>query len=308
MTSHAFHTVDVFTSRRFGGNPLAVFPAADSIDPAAMPAIAREFNFSETAFVLRPEDPRHTRRVRIFTLSGEVPFAGHPTIGTAFVLAMAGLVPLAGDSTNIVLEEGVGPVPVTIRRVDGRPDFAQLTVARLPEFGPPAPAPEDLARALGIDAADIRGDAFYPEGASCGLPILFVPLRSLDALKRSRPELGAFSRVIAPYWAPMVMVFCAGDETTRTNYHARVFAPTFGVLEDPATGSACAALGGYLAKRSNRREGTLQWVVEQGVEMGRPSIIEIEADVSAGALTAVRVGGSSVLVTKGELILDQELG
>jgi trans-2,3-dihydro-3-hydroxyanthranilate isomerase len=302
MPTHTFYTADVFTSRRFGGNPLAVFPEADAIDPAAMPAIAREFNFSETAFVLRPDDPRHTRRVRIFTLTGEVAFAGHPTIGTACVLASAGLVELDGDATKIVLEEGVGPVPVTIRRVNGSPGFAQLTVAQLPEFGPPPPAPVDLARALSIDVSDIRADVFHPEGATCGWPILFVPLWSREALKRARPDLGEWDRVVAPYWAQMTMVFCAGEESAR--YHARVFAPTFGVLEDPATGSACAALGGYLAKRDGRRDGTLEWVIEQGADMGRPSIIEIEVDMSRGAVTAVRVGGNSVIVTKGEFTLD----
>jgi trans-2,3-dihydro-3-hydroxyanthranilate isomerase len=304
MPTYPFYTADVFTSRRFGGNQLAVFPAADSMDPSVMQAIAREFNFSETAFVLPPDDPAHTRRVRIFTLGGEVAFAGHPTIGTAFVLTTAGLITLAGDSTKIVLEEGVGPVPVTILLENGAPSFAQLTAAQLPEFGPKPPAPADLARALNLEASDIRTDVFSPEGVSCGWAVLFVPLESLDALKRSRPQLDEWNRVIAPYWAQMLMVFCASEETQRAAYHARVFAPTFGVLEDPATGSACAALGGYLAKRDSRLEGTLKWVVDQGIEMGRPSVIEIEVDKSAGAVTAVRIGGSSVLVTKGELILD----
>jgi trans-2,3-dihydro-3-hydroxyanthranilate isomerase len=304
VTNHSFYTADVFTSARFGGNQLAVFPDAEGIDPAVMQSIAREFNLSETTFVLRPKDPRHTRHVRIFTPAAEVQFAGHPTVGTAFVLATAGLVELTGDVTTMVLEEGVGPVPVTIRSANGRPDFAQLTAAQLPEYGPPAPAIAALARVLSLDASDIRTDAFAAESATCGLPFLFVPLESRAAVSRARPRLDEWDTVLGAYWAKNIMVFCSDDESTGTDYRARMFAPTLGVPEDPATGSACAALGGYLAKRDARRDGTLKWVVQQGVEMGRPSVLEIEVDKSAGAVTAVRVGGNSVLVTKGELILD----
>lgn len=304
MPSYRYFTADVFTSRRFGGNPLAVFPEADGLDPAVMQLIAREFNFSETTFVLPPANPKHTRQVRIFNPAHEMPFAGHPTVGTAFVLATAGLIELTGDTTSIVFEEGVGPVPVTIRSVNGKPDFAQLTAAQPPEFGPPPPSPADLARALGLQTSDIRTDAFSPEGVSCGLPFLFVPLSDRDALARARPRLDEWEKVVVPYWSQKVMLFCADTDAKGSDYRARMFAPTIGVMEDPATGSAAAALGGYLAKRDNRRDGTAKWIVQQGVEMGRPSVLEIEVDKKAGVVTAVRVGGSSVLVTKGELLID----
>src|SRR4051812_13054056 len=171
-----FVTADVFTDRTFGGNQLAVFPDARGIDPGLMPRIAREFNFSETTFVLPPTDPANTARVRIFTPGGELPFAGHPTVGTAHVLASLGIVRLTGDSTKIVFEEGAGPVPVTISSRDGKPTFAQLTAAKLPETGRTPPSREILARMLSLEPGALRPDPFTPQTVSCGVPFLFVPL------------------------------------------------------------------------------------------------------------------------------------
>jgi trans-2,3-dihydro-3-hydroxyanthranilate isomerase len=303
MSTFQFFTADVFTSTRFGGNQLAVFPNAKELAPDLMSHIAREFNFSETTFVLPPSDPKHTRRVRIFTPGGELPFAGHPTVGTAFVLATIGDIKLSGDETRIVLEEGVGPVPVTVRARNGKADFAQLSVAQLPEFGPPAPSPADLARCLGLDAGDILSGEFSPEAASCGVPFLFVPVKDRKTLGRIRVRLDDFERVLGSYWTSKVFIFCKDPELRDSDYRARMFAPMIGVPEDPATGSACVAFGGYLAKRDKRTDGTLKWIVEQGFEMGRPSLLEVEVDKRAGATTAARVGGNSVLVTKGEIYL-----
>ncbi|MGH7638902.1 MAG: PhzF family phenazine biosynthesis protein [Gemmatimonadaceae bacterium] len=300
MPTFAFVTADVFTKQRFGGNQLAVFPDAQGIDPALMQRIAREFNFSETTFVLPPSDPKHTRRVRIFTPGSELPFAGHPTVGTAFVLATVGAIELDGPETRIVFEQGVGPVPVTIRAENGRPGFAQLTAAVLPEFTP-APVARDLAHALGLDAGDVLEGKFGPEGASCGVPFLFVPVRNRATLGRARVRLDDFEKLLAAYGTQKVFVFCDEPELKGSHFRARMFAPGIGVPEDPATGSAVAAFAGYLAKRDERRDGTLRWVIEQGFEMGRPSILEAEADVRKGAVTAIRVGGHSVLVTRGEL-------
>ena len=302
MPTYPFVTADVFTKQRFGGNQLAVFPDAQGIDPALMQSIAREFNFSETTFVLPPSDPKHTRRVRIFTPGSELPFAGHPTVGTAFVLATVGAIELDGRETRIVFEQGVGPVPVTIRAENGVPGFAQLTAAVLPEFTP-APAARDLANALGLDAGDVLEGKFSPEGASCGVPFLFVPVRNRATLARARVRLDDFEKLLATYGTQKVFVFCDEPELRGSDYRARMFAPGIGVPEDPANGSAVAAFAGYLAKRDDRRDGTLRWVIEQGFEMGRPSILEAEADVKNGSIAAVRVGGHSVLVTRGELQL-----
>src|SRR3954469_25219630 len=179
-------TCDVFTDRKFGGNQLAVFPDAREIAPELMAPIAREFNYSETTFVLPPDEPSHTAKVRIFTPGGELQFAGHPTVGTAHVLAVIRAIALTGDETRIVFEEGVGPVPVTIRTKNGVPEFAQLSVAKLPEVGPPAPSREKLAAMLSLTPRDLVGGEMMPEAVSCGTPFLFVPLVDRAAVGRAR--------------------------------------------------------------------------------------------------------------------------
>jgi trans-2,3-dihydro-3-hydroxyanthranilate isomerase len=301
MRAH-FITADVFTDRAFGGNQLAVFPDAGAIDPAMMQAIAREFNFSETTFVLPPSDPVHTARVRIFTPGGELPFAGHPTVGTAHVLAVTGAIPLTGDATKIVFEEGAGPVPVTIRSRAGNPVFAQLTAAKRPEIGPAPPPRERLAEVLSISPDAIRAGAFSPQVVSCGVPFLFIPLVDRAAVGAARVKLDAWSEVLAGLTSE-IFVFAEGGERPGSNIRARMFAPGIGIPEDPATGGAAVALAGYLAARDPRRDGTLRWVIEQGFEMGRPSILEAEADKGDGIVVATRVGGETVVVTEGDMHL-----
>jgi trans-2,3-dihydro-3-hydroxyanthranilate isomerase len=295
-----FFTADVFTSTRFGGNQLAVLPDARGLTDEQMLAIAREFNYSESTFVFPPDDPAHTRRVRIFTPGGEVPFAGHPTVGTAFVLAAIGEVPLTGAATRIVLEEKVGPVPVVIRARDGHPVFCQFSVAKLPEVGTPLPPRSAIASTLSLNEEDLLDGAWHPQVVSCGLPFAFVPVRDRGVVARSRIRLDRWEEHLSRTDGHALMVFAMDAEGAGHDVHARMYGPGFGVPEDPATGSACAALGGYLAARSTQ-QGTLRWVVEQGYEMGRPSLIEIEADKSGEAITAVRVGGASVLVCEGRM-------
>jgi trans-2,3-dihydro-3-hydroxyanthranilate isomerase len=296
-------TCDVFTDQKFGGNQLAVFPDARDIAPELMQPIAREFNFSETTFVFPPDDPSHTAKVRIFTPGGELQFAGHPTVGTAHVLATIGAVKVTGDETRIVLEEGVGPVPVVIRSRNGIPEFAQLSVAQLPQVGPPPPSRETLAAALSLSPDDLLSGNMHPETVSCGTPFLFIPLRDRAAVARARVKLDLFDAALDGYATNKVMVFATEAEQPGHDVRARMFAPGIGVPEDPATGSACVGLGGYLAARDSRSDGTLRWIVEQGFEMGRPSILEVEADKKAGAITAVRVGGKTVMVCEGTFAL-----
>lgn len=298
-----FVTVDVFTDRRFAGNPLAVFPDASGIDPVLMPAIAREFNLSETVFVLPPDDPRHTRRARIFTPGSELPFAGHPTVGTGWLLAHLGLVPLTGDRTDLVLEEGVGPVRVTVFADNGRPVRSELGVAKLPEKGPAPAGVADLAAMLSLEASDLAGAPHASEAWSCGTPFLFVPLRDRAAVGRARLRADVWDRVAAAGGAAGVFVFAADPELDGSDLRARMFAPNLGVGEDPATGSAVSALGGYLAERDGTRDGTRRWVIEQGFEMGRPSLLELSVDRKAGGITDVRVGGPTVFVSEGEIEL-----
>ncbi|HTR77105.1 MAG TPA: PhzF family phenazine biosynthesis protein [Gemmatimonadaceae bacterium] len=296
-------TADVFTDSMFGGNQLAVFPDAGAIPPDLMPRIAREFNYSETTFVLPPADPAHTARVRIFTPGGELPFAGHPTVGTAHVLASIGAIRLTGDRTTIVFEEGVGPVPVLIRSTAGKPTFAQLSAAKLPESGAKPPDARTLAKMLSLAPTDLLGGDYEAETVSCGVPFLFIPLKNRSAVGNARLDPALWEATLSRYDTSKVFVFARDAERTGSDIRARMFAPGIGVPEDPATGSAAVALGGYLARRDSRQTGTLRWVVEQGFEMGRPSILEIEVDKSGGAVTASRVGGSSVVVCEGQMSL-----
>jgi trans-2,3-dihydro-3-hydroxyanthranilate isomerase len=301
MARYRYLTADVFTDMPFGGNQLAVFPDARGIPEHRLQDVAREFNYSETTFVYPASDQAHTRRVRIFTPGNELPFAGHPTVGTAHVLAAIGDLPLSGDETRIVFEELVGPVPVTIRTEGGVPTFCQLSVAKLPEEGPPAPPREALAAVLGLERDDVLDGEWTPRGWTCGVPYLFVPLRDRDAVARARVNLEQWERVLAGTWAPEPFVFTRAGERAGSDLHGRMFAPAFGIPEDPATGSAAVAMAGYLQRRDGRGDGTLRWRLEQGFEMGRPSILDIEADVAHGDITGVRVGGGSVIVCEGTM-------
>jgi trans-2,3-dihydro-3-hydroxyanthranilate isomerase len=291
---HRFLTADVFTDRPFGGNPLAVFPDGRNLSSDQMQRVARELNLSETVFVLPPDDPGHSRRLRIFTPGMEVPFAGHPTVGTALILARLGEIETAEGETRITFEEGVGPVPVTLRSEGGVPVFAQLSVAQLPEFGPPSPSAAELAEMLALDPGDILTGDDFPQAASCGVPFLYIPLRNRDALRRARVRPDRWEALVADTWAPHLYVF-AREPALRV----RMFGPAFGIPEDPATGAAAAAFGGYLGTRAPERDGTLRWTIEQGVEMGRPSLLHLEVDKKDGAITAVRVGGGAVLMSEG---------
>src|SRR5512138_2190543 len=209
MRSYRFITADVFTGTRFGGNQLAVLPDARGLSTDEMWAITREFNYSESTFVLPPDDPKHTRRVRIFTPGGEVPFAGHPTVGTAHVLAAIGEIPLTGAETRIVLEENVGPVPVVIRARDGKPDFAQFSVAMLPQVSDPGISRQALASMLSLEPDDLLDGDYSPQTVSCGLAFLFVPLRDRKAVARSRLRLEPWEQSLKGTASEMIMVFAA---------------------------------------------------------------------------------------------------
>ncbi len=309
-----FITADVFTSVPFTGNQLAVVFGAEGLPTETLQAITREFNYAETTFVFAPEDPAHTRRVRIFTPELEVPFAGHPTIGTAHVLVASGEVRGEGDELTLVLGENVGPVPVRVKLVNGVPVHAQLTTAQLPEERVEVTDLEALASVLSLSASDIVGGTHAPAGVSCGLPFQLIALNSVEAVERARLRMDAWESVLRGTWAawPMVFAMSRGAEGNAErdallpehvrgcDIRARVFVPGSTVPEDPATGSANACLAGYLAKRTPR-DGLLQWSVAQGVEMGRPSRLSIEAHKQLGVIDAVRVGGATVLVSEGTM-------
>ena len=296
--NYQFYTADVFTDKPFSGNQLAVFPNAEGLNKTIMQQIAAEFNFSETVFVFPALNSDIDRRLRIFTPSGEIPFAGHPTIGTAFVLTKIASIPLQGEETEITFQEGVGKVPVKVKAVDNQPVYAELRGPSAPEFRDETPTIADLAQILGLKVTDLATDGYEPRAVSCGVPFLLIRVRNLEALGKARIDRTAWENILSPFWAPQVYLFCSVSEN---KWRARMFAPALGIEEDPATGSAAAAFAAYLAMRESQLNGSWQWIIEQGVEMGRPSFLKVAADKEDGAVKEIRVGGTSVIVTAGTL-------
>jgi trans-2,3-dihydro-3-hydroxyanthranilate isomerase len=296
-----FHTLDVFTDRAFGGNPLGIFPDTTHLPTDLMQTIAREMNLSETVFLGPPETSRGTARVRIFTPRLEVPFAGHPTVGSAIFLAAAGENRPEDGQITVVLEENVGAVPVEVRFEDDVPTFARFTTAVLPEHRPSPHSRVELAAMIGLDPAEVCPDGLEAEMVSCGLPYHVIPVDSADAVRRAALDLALWRRLLAESWAHHVYLVSLDAEGEGVDVRVRMFAPGSGVFEDPATGSAAAALGGYLSKVDGSREAKLTWTVEQGLEVDRPSLLYVEADRSDGQTTAVRVGGGAVRVSSGTM-------
>ncbi|MBL4927389.1 PhzF family phenazine biosynthesis protein [Fuscibacter oryzae] len=282
----AFHTLDVFTTRRYAGNPLAVVLGADGLTTAQMQTIAREFNLSETIFVMAPRDPAHTARVRIFFPTAEIPFAGHPTVGCALLLA-----DLAGTpETVITLEEEAGLVPVTIR--DGVAEFVAPVVPFTLPFTPD--------RALAAAALDLPEGALGPDiGLAQGGPkFLYVPLTSLDALARARPIEPHWSALMAAAGVDSAYLYTPGLDC---DFRARMFSPTAGIPEDPATGSATALLAARLLAAGQLADGETRLTLHQGVEMGRPSVLHLTAVAAKGALHQVRIAGTAVRISAGQI-------
>jgi len=260
-----------------------------------MQALAREFNFAETTFVLPPQDPRHTRRVRIFTPRTELPFAGHPTIGTAAVLACLGLVERPCSTTTIVFDEGVGPVTVEIEP-GGAALFTRLVLEKEVEGPATLPARNAAAATLSLPEEAVL-EAWF---ASIGLPFCFIHLANKEAVDGAALDRTAWAASFAQAWAPSLFLF-TGELAPASRLYARMFAPAYGIEEDPATGSASAALAGYLSDRSPIRDGTLTWQIDQGVAMGRPSLIEASAEKRHCRTVKVKVGGCTVLVGEGSM-------
>jgi trans-2,3-dihydro-3-hydroxyanthranilate isomerase len=297
----AFITVDVFTDRPFGGNPLAVVLDGRGLTGAQMQAIAAEFNLAETTFVLPPEDPAHTATVRIFTPRAEMPFAGHPNIGTAFVLAREGRSHDRAVGEPLVFEEKAGLVRLDLIR-----DGTTLVGARL---APPQPltrgddiAPDVVARACSIASGDVEIANHRPCIASCGAPFVLAELKSLASLAAARPHAETFSAHLTADRATGILLYVParnGDFDIR----ARMFAPLYGVPEDPATGSANTALVGLLASLRPQRDLTLRLRIGQGIEMGRPSLLEAGAEKRDGRITGMWIGGRCVEMMRGTLAL-----
>ena len=300
----SYVTVDVFTDTRFGGNQLAVVFDGEGLDDGLMQAIALEFSYSETTFVCPPADPAHTAEVRIFTPRAEIPFAGHPNIGTAFALARRGEIfgkPIGG---TVEFEEKAGLVAVEIQRENGEPVGARLTSPQV--FEPGARIPADIISACcGIASAEIAGNIHEPCVASCGLPWVFACATGPEVVARARPDAGAFARLLPATMAAGIELYAPAVVTAPgdAGYKARVFAPEFGVTEDAATGSANVTLAGLLASLRSEADTEFVMTISQGVEMGRPSLLIAEADKANSIVTATRIGGRCVPIMEGILAL-----
>lgn len=294
MASHAFQILDVFTRERFGGNQLAVVSGADDMDGATMQKVAREFNFSETTFICAPKDPANTAHVRIFTPASELPFAGHPLVGTALVLARQKHP--GAERCAIAVEIKAGVVPVDIIG-----DHATFTAPVLP--GPAAAAPDAdiLAAALGVESDDIGFDGHKPGFVAAGNTFLFVPLKSFDALGRAGVDAAHWSAARAGQSIVGAYVYARGGAAADTDFRARMFAPDHGIPEDAATGSAAATLPGQIVACEALADGSHRWQLEQGIEMGRASRITVDAEIAGGRIAAVRVGGAAIVTATGQI-------
>jgi trans-2,3-dihydro-3-hydroxyanthranilate isomerase len=287
-------TLDVFTERRFAGNPLAVVLDTDDLGTEAMQAIANEFNLPETVFVLAPENADHRARCRIFTPKRELPFAGHPTVGTAVLLAVRS----GGKPGDFVLEEQVGNIRCRVTPREGGGEAA-FTLPVLPQRLAAPPDNAVIAAALGLAPDGIGCDDIGPSCWSAGNPFLFVPLRNLEAVRKASPDLSRFAALPADHSA--MFIFTRETAEKNHDFHARMFAPRMGIIEDPATGSAAAAFAGLLGRFGGYGDGEHTVAIEQGYEMGRPSLIRLGMTIVAGQFTAVTVGGSAVIVAEGTI-------
>jgi trans-2,3-dihydro-3-hydroxyanthranilate isomerase len=296
-----FQTLDVFTETALGGNPLAVVLDAEGLDDVRMQAIAAEFNLSETVFVFEPRDAVNSARVRIFTPKRELPFAGHPTVGAAALIAHRRARDLlAAQDLRIVLEEPIGDVICVARHRKGQVLAAYFELPKLPQrLENKPPSTVQIAASLGLELQDIGFDGHEPSVFSAGAPFLFVPVRSLDAIGRAVPGIMPW----ATKDGPATFVYTREREREGSAYHARMFASAWGLYEDPATGSAVAAFAGVVEAFDRPRDGESMLTIEQGFEMGRPSLIALGLVIENGALVSATIGGSVVLVSSGSLDL-----
>ena len=296
-----YAVLDVFTGRPLEGNPLAVVLDGDGLDDARMQAIAAELNLSETVFVRSAANPVHAGAIRIFTPRRELPFAGHPTVGTAAIL---GLEAAGGDGARseimLVLEEQVGPVRCGVSIKGPAAAQVRFDLPQLPRDGGAAPSRDAIAAALDLIPSEIGFENHQPSIATAGVPFAFVPLRNLAVVARARANMTAWTSAFGAHGA---FLYCRETTAAGRHFHARMFAPGIGIAEDPATGAAVAALGEVIRRFDEPPGGSHRYVVEQGFEMGRPSLITLELDMDGGGVTGARLAGEAVVIARGTLDL-----
>lgn len=296
----AYHILDVFTERPFGGNPLAVVLDADRLSATEMQAIAREFNLSETVFVLAPTSPGHTARIRIFTPSRELPFAGHPTLGAAILLAEQKANPGNGDAI-IALEEEIGSVRVGVRMRGGAATFGEFDAPKAANSPAPLLEPEEISAGVGLIPTEIGFENHKPTLIKGPTTFAFLPVANLEAIARVRVASGHWARAFTDRDIHGVFLYTRQCVRTHSAFHARMLAPDLGIPEDPATGSAAASFAHVINEFDTLPDGTHKRLIEQGIEMGRPSTIALVMTIARGKLEGVRIGGHAVRIAEGSL-------
>lgn len=297
-----YYVLDVFTDRALGGNPLAAVVDCEGLDDAAMQKIAGEFNLSETIFIFPPQDPINTARLRIFTPQKELPFAGHPTVGAAILVAeLRAAALLRGQDLRVVLEETIGAIVCIVSHRPNQAHRAHFMIPKLPSRLTPPKDSAAIAAALGLAVSDIGFDRHVPTVYSAGVPFTFVPIASMDAIARAKPRTELFE---AAFGANMpAYLYTRETAEAGHDFHARMFAPAFGVGEDPATGSAVAAFAGVVMAFEKLKDGSHALAIEQGYEIGRPSLIALTLDVEQSVLVEAGISGAAVFVAEGTLNL-----
>jgi trans-2,3-dihydro-3-hydroxyanthranilate isomerase len=299
-----FYQADVFTNRAFGGNPVAVIPDAQELTDQELQQIAREMNLSETVFICPPTEAAASAKIRIFTPTQEIPFAGHPVVGAFYVLAKLKRIPLVEPVTHLLHECNIGLFPVDVHVRHGEITRVVMSQPK-PEFIGSIDAIQDLyeiAKALGLSKSFITGAKLPIQVVSTGLPVIIVPVRSLTAVKSIVPNGTVINELCARHGANGVMVFTTITVEEASTVHTRMFASPIGVMEDPATGSASGALGAYLVHHGLVEVRPITEIIaEQGYELDRPSRIHIEVDSDDDEIQKVRVGGQAVMIIEGKL-------
>ena len=297
-----YHILDVFTERPFGGNPLAVVLEADRLTAPEMQTIAREFNLSETVFVHKPTSPGHTARIRIFTPARELPFAGHPTLGTAILLAELRMPAVNGESDAIIaLEEEAGSIRVGVRLRNGAAAFGEFDAPKITNAPEELEQPEEISAAIGLIPSEIGFENHKPMLLKGTSVIAYVPVANLEAMAKLRIAPSHWARAFSDRGTDGVYVYSRQCVRAQSSFHARMFAPDMGIPEDPATGSAAIGFAHVIQAFDQGPDGAHKRMIEQGLEMSRPSTIQLISTVVRGKLESVRIGGAAVRVAEGRL-------
>ena len=298
--NYNYYIADVFTRQIFNGAQIAVFPNADGLSDQQMKLVARELNLTETVFVFHPENESTTRKMRIFSPLGEINFAGHPIIATAYVLGSCGDINLTESITQVVFEQNIGPIDVNISANQGKPFFVQFSRKVSSIVDRFAPSNEEIASFLSIQESELDQKKYYPRLLSCGLPYLIVPVWSYETVRNAKFNYSAWSQSIAPQTAAQeILLFAPKTPFVDSDFNARLLGPRIGIHEDPPIGSAMPAFAAYLCSFEHTRKGTHTFAIDRGDALSRRSVLNVEMDHKGLEELALRVGGEAVMVAEG---------